>query len=199
MPAILTERRNETKLRVEEAVRQVSEDCGEIRFRTGIFSPTLKPKDVVKITREAVSIMEEKGRKYSYYEIGHRFIVENIISDLQDKIGLDPEEAKLLAGVCGRVYYNIPPREYTRVAEAASALAELGLRGQEIFDAWKKEYEILNDRVKMLMEFSPAADMFANATLNPYTSCRDFAEVATKKRNMAKSIENREEDTTLYL
>jgi hypothetical protein len=127
------------RLSVETAVRQIGEDCREIRDKLKLPLIIPNPNDFARIKEEATRLMDAKGRAYSYYEIGFRFIVDHVVASLKDKINLNENEERLLRSAMGRVYYNPPIREYTCMAEAADTINENKGRSGQILEAWLKE------------------------------------------------------------
>jgi hypothetical protein len=194
MAVKLAERPKEAKLTVGDALREVKEDCREIRLKLLIMSPALTKENVSQIQREAASIMEKKERKYSYYEIGHNFILQNVVDSVNKKVHLTVEEERLLPLAIGRVYYSPPTGEYLKSAEAAESLEKEGARGKEIFTALKSAYADLNVVAEAArIPDSPTVDMFLNPLRNPYLAFSSFGKIATAKRNIAASVEGDEE------
>ncbi len=194
MPVKMAERPKEAKLTTEEALGQVREDCKEIRRRLLIVSPSLTKENVFQIQREGTSIMERKGRKYSYYEIGHNFILQNVIAIVDNKLHLTLEEERLLPIAIGRIYYSPPSHEYIASAAAAESLEDEGDRGKGIFAALKTAYSDL----KVVAEAaripdSPTVDMFLNPLRNPYLAFSSFGQIAAAKRRIASNVEGDEE------
>ncbi|MDE1865624.1 MAG: hypothetical protein KGH94_03240 [Candidatus Micrarchaeota archaeon] len=193
MPTKLAEKGTEVKLSVDQASREIREDCREIRMKLAILSPILTSKDIAPIEREAVSIIAKKGREYPYYEIGHHFAMQHAVAYVKNKVGLSEEEEGLLTTMIGRVYYNPPPREFIESAKAAEKLDSMGPRGNDIRMALKEAYTNLKEVVEVgRNRGTETDDMFTNPITNRYTTAQSFAVVARSKRNLASDAEGDE-------
>ena len=174
------------ELSVETAHRQVREDCRELRQKLGFHSSSITPEDVERIRSEGLKLIESKKRNYSYYEIGHHFAGEHVISAVRERVNLTKSEENLLRGVWGRLHYR---KEYSRQAQAAEKLAEKGRRGQEIFDAFKSELETTAKNIP-LSGSGKGEDMFLNPVVNPLlilkNAFRNFSDMARMKRAWAE-------------
>lgn len=197
---------SQSKMTVEEMTRQVNEDYKEIVSRLGRTSPIIgscrmdidkEKSDCRDIEESWKDIRKEKDRKYSHYEIGHRFVAEHLVASINGKIGLSSDEERTLREFIGRVHYNPPTAETLRRAKAAEDMAEYGEeRSAQIFDALKAEcrslrasiYEQSHTKVKEI------EDMFFNP-LEIYpgflTVCQNFGDVASLMRKLARLVDEK--------
>ena len=149
----------EGKLTVEQAHRQVKEDWRRIRRKLGLKGHELNHKKCVGIIEKFGEIMKEKNRQYSRYEIGHVFNVRHVISKAKKEIGLSGREKKLVETALGRLYYNVPKREYERRLKAQKKIMALRERGNKISAFVATEYDNL---LGMANAPEIATDIFAN-------------------------------------
>ncbi len=166
------------RLTVDVALKQIGEDCKEIRKGLNLQLDITSPGKISRIEKEGIKMMEAKKRKYSYYEIGFRFFVDHAIVSLKDSIGLKGREETLLREAVGRLYYNEPVSEFKRRERAASRLNEIGERGKLIFDAWiqaERDFRLMRNLTQL------SSDMFDNP-INSLTAgslhAKNFGDIA---------------------
>jgi hypothetical protein len=172
------------RLTVDVALKQIGEDCKEIRKGLDLQLEITSPGKISRIEKEGIKMMEAKKRKYSYYEIGFRFFVDHAIVSLKDSIGLKDREETLLREAVGRLYYNEPVSEFKRRERAAGRLNEIGERGKLIFDAWiqeERDFRLMRNLTQL------SSDMFDNP-INSLTAgnlhAKNFGDIAEGMKEM---------------
>jgi len=171
-------------LTVDVALKQIGEDCKEVRKNLGLQLGITSPGKISLIEKEGLRIMEAKKRKYSYYEIGFRFFVDHTIVSLEDSIGLKGREETLLKEAVGRLYYNAPVSEFRRRERAANRLDEIGERGKLIFDAWilaEHDFRLMRNLTQL------SSDMFDNPVYSLTAGslhAKNFGDIAEGMKGM---------------
>ena len=186
------------RLTVEVAVKQVTEDCKEIRRDLHLSTMITKPRDLLRIKDESRKIMEAKKRGYFYYEIGFVFFTDHAVMSLRNKIGLTEEEEKLLRAAVGRLYYNAPFRELSRMARAAERIDENRERSTQIFDAWLQEQRDFRAMRKLV---NLDSDMFDNpvyALTSGSLNAKNFGDIAVGIRDTIRYNKKLDGYTSFY-
>lgn len=137
----------DTRLSVVAAFLQVEEDAADIHRRLRSDFCMLTPDDVLQIQENGLKIMDEKERRYALYEIGHYFLLDQVMQRLTESIDLTGQEEGLLRAALGKLYYNVPELERIRQVQAAEDLEQLP-RSQQIYDALRKEVGVVLDLVR---------------------------------------------------
>ncbi len=192
--ATTSDNKSNSKMTVEEAIKQVREDCLEIKSRLGLASSVINPDRILRIEKEWEKMNAEEERKYSYYEIGHKFIAEHLVASVKEKVRLRPEEEKTLREVIGRIYYNPPAGETLRCIKATEDMARYGeIRSKQIFDAFKTATDSLRGIVNQEQATTDARrDMFLNTLDIPGLSdCQTFRELASFMKEMTMPIDDK--------
>jgi hypothetical protein len=177
------------RLTVDVALKQIGEDCKEIRKNLDLQLGIASPDKISRIEKEGLRIMEAKKRKYSYYEIGFRFFVDHAIVSLEDKIDLKGREETLLREAVGRLYHNAPLSEFRRREKAADGLNAIGERGKLIFDAWiqeQRDFRSMRNLTKL------NSDMFDNpvyALTAGSLNAKNFGEIAKGMKEIIEYLQ----------
>lgn len=183
------------RLTLEDAHVVLRKDTPKIRDMLGISSAILAAGDLNKIVQAWAKFSLENHSEYSYYDIGHTFIVDHLIASVKKNIGLKHDEERLLGSVLGRLYYNPPEREFIEKINAAEKLATKGERGSRILSCLKEEVSNFQTMCKSAKVKTDLSDMFANPLSDIIlfvSSKRSFEEIAKSEREFVVALKRLE-------
>ncbi|MEK6953484.1 MAG: hypothetical protein AABX01_00630, partial [Candidatus Micrarchaeota archaeon] len=130
------------KVRLEEALRRTHSDWKLLRERLKLDSHRLNIETTGRIVNEysqmcATKVAKTYGGPNDIDGPIQIFIAKHMGHVVGERLGLKPEEKKLVERTVGYLIHNLPPRAYIGRRKAAERLAAMGDRGGLIYSAMR--------------------------------------------------------------